>query len=729
MRKIFVLASLAVLVVLSLGGICATNAAVIPDIKINGEDGIVPITEGEPISLTVTFEPSELLLGSGEGYLICLGPQGFKRYNIASATWVNGLAPTYQGRRFWKIPHEVPLYGLSITPGVYMFFVGVDRTLDGHITQKYLTYDTVALVVSSLPCTSWVCNKWGTCQSNGTQTCESATGQPEGCQGNLPVLTQPCVPDCTTWICRSWGTCQPNKIQTCLVVEGLPAGCQGNPPVLTQPCIPPCTSWICDIWGTCQPNGTQTCTSIRGVPDGCQGTPPVLTQSCTPPPSPPSCNAYFNPNTITVGQTSTLNVNYANQFDSQIPYSCTGDIGSWMFSVSPGTGSASRTFSPVQSQTCILTVMNSVNITSTCSAAITVNPQPVPDIQITYLPPYGSYGEMLKGIVYGVDPSKYAVIVYIEVEPENWWGPKPLWAQPLTPINADGTWQCNITTGGCDPNATRVVAFLVPKDIDTSKYMCAPCFGLPNIPEALDSVIKDRYPVERTISFAGDIWTVKSRNCPAGPGPNLFSDSESSVNVDSAGLHLRIRKEDVKWFCSEVRNVNNYGYGTYMMQTHGRVDNLDPYHVFSGFLWDPKAFDAHFREIDMIEIAKWGDPNNTTNIQNVVQPCNQCPGCGGNCQRFQIDLTNQDNDLTHYLVWLPGKIEFRTYKGHYANGIIPPVTALVHMWTYTGLNIPEPGEENFRFNFWLFWGYPPLNGQNAEILITDFSWQPGEPNW
>jgi hypothetical protein len=40
----------------------------------------------------------------------------------------------------------------------------------------------------------------------------------------------------------------------------------------------------------------------------------------------------------------------------------------------------------------------------------------------------------------------------------------PETAQPLTAINPDGTWQCDITMDGIDEQATEIVAFVVPND-------------------------------------------------------------------------------------------------------------------------------------------------------------------------------------------------------------------------------------------------------------------------
>jgi hypothetical protein len=42
-----------------------------------------------------------------------------------------------------------------------------------------------------------------------------------------------------------------------------------------------------------------------------------------------------------------------------------------------------------------------------------------------------------------------------------WWI-KPYANDHVTEINCDGTWGCDITTGGIDEHATEVAAFLVP---------------------------------------------------------------------------------------------------------------------------------------------------------------------------------------------------------------------------------------------------------------------------
>jgi exo-beta-1,3-glucanase (GH17 family) len=109
------------------------------------------------------------------------------------------------------------------------------------------------------------------------------------------------------------------------------------------------------------------------------------------------------------------------------------------------------------------------------TAAILSTP---PSISFTVLPPIGSLLN-LEGIVKGVLPSEYKVAVYIYVN--GWWN-KPTFAEPLTRLACDGTFICNITTGGnSDAQATRIKAFLVP-----SAYSPPLLSGQATIPASID---------------------------------------------------------------------------------------------------------------------------------------------------------------------------------------------------------------------------------------------------
>ena len=344
-----------------------------------------------------------------------------------------------------------------------------------------------------------------------------------------------------------------------------------------------------------------------------------------------------------------------------------------------------------------------------------------PTITFIHVPEYPnpSY-EDLEGNVTGVTPADYPVAVYIRVG-DLWWT-KPTYASPLTTINPDGTWRCDITTGGNDRYATAVAAYLLPAGVEPP--ICGPCHELPEIPEAVAHA-QEHTKEPRTISFAGYDWEVKRADFSVGPGPNYFSDKEEDVWVDEEGLHLTISERDGKWYCTEVILDTSFGYGAYISQTHGRVDIIDPMMVLGLFTWDGGAKEQNYREMD-IEFARWGNADEYTNAQYVVQPCSQCPGCGNRCTRFRANLTDEDSDLTHYFVWNPGTVEFRTYYGKYSDSV-PPTSALVHNWTHSSEYVPEPGNEHIRFNFWLLGGNAPTSSQSDEVVISNFSWQEESP--
>lgn len=348
-----------------------------------------------------------------------------------------------------------------------------------------------------------------------------------------------------------------------------------------------------------------------------------------------------------------------------------------------------------------------------------------PQIKFTKVSHYGNANGYTSGKVSGVDFSQYKVAGYIEVDDALW--TKPTLAAPLTDISADGTFTFDITTGGCDAFAFRVLAFLVPANIDQEKIKCFPCCINYLVDEAVARASYKRSPKPKIIKFSGKDWTVKRRDCPGGPGGNLFSDDPRRVWVDQAGLHLTITKgKSGRWYSTEVILKKSFGYGIYRIVTNSRVDIYNENVVGGLFLWDTQACAFHNREIDILEFARWGNANEYTNAQNVVQPCNACPGCSDNCERFRVDLTNEDQLLTHFLIWTPKKAEFRTYRGKFASLPAPSDKNLVNSWVYDGSDLPEPGKEKVRFNLWLFGGNPPSDGKKADLVITDFAWTPIE---
>jgi hypothetical protein len=258
----------------------------------------------------------------------------------------------------------------------------------------------------------------------------------------------------------------------------------------------------------------------------------------------------------------------------------------------------------------------------------------------------------------------------------------------------------------------------------------------------------------RIIKFAGRLWVVKSGD-RRGPGPNCWSDSEQSVWVDENGwLHLRIRKENGRWYCAEVFTREYTCYGLHCFYTIGRLDNLDPNVVFAPFLYKDDR-----TEID-IEFTRWGEPNSQSNGQYVVQPsknrqpflvwkllreaistldrkliknfCFQKLFCRfqekflptmsnqellkkrGYLQEFMVALS--DNNTTHSIEWHAESIRFKSF---YKHGPEPDNEEdLICEWEYSEEDVPlETAHLNVHINLWLHQGRPPLYGQPVEMIV------------
>jgi len=81
-------------------------------------------------------------------------------------------------------------------------------------------------------------------------------------------------------------------------------------------------------------------------------------------------------------------------------------------------------------------------------------------IEFTHVPGKTS-NDWLEGVVKGVLPQDYKVAIYIKINGSCW--TKPTFAEPLTEIDCDGTFRCNIFTGGAnDKKASEVCAYLLP---------------------------------------------------------------------------------------------------------------------------------------------------------------------------------------------------------------------------------------------------------------------------
>ena len=335
----------------------------------------------------------------------------------------------------------------------------------------------------------------------------------------------------------------------------------------------------------------------------------------------------------------------------------------------------------------------------------------MPRIEWLNVPAYGEQGE-LTGNVIGLDPAVAKVAVYIFV---NGWWMKPSLEFPLTNIDQNGFWQVDITTGGVDEYATEIRAYVVPYD-----FTPEPVLGLGALPSVIDSIalakndtIRSK-PPRRTLSFSGYEWWIKYSPYAVGPGPNLFSDSQSNVWVDDEDqLHLQITKDGDYWKCAEVVSSSSFGFGTYRFYTIDGEGALNERVVFGLFTWNDEPNFNH-REID-IEFSRWGNPANR-NAQFVVQPWDKT----GNLTRFEEP---KDSGLSmHQFRWIADRVEFES-RSNVQLGVVGSGT-LTARWQYNGDDLPMPGGEAVRLNLWLLDGNPPSDNNPTSVIVAGFEFLP-----
>ena len=212
---------------------------------------------------------------------------------------------------------------------------------------------------------------------------------------------------------------------------------------------------------------------------------------------------------------------------------------------------------------------------------------------------------------------------------------------------------------------------------------------------------------ERIIHFAGVDWKVKNGG-PYGPGPNYWSDSPQSVWIDSLGrLHLKIRKENGRWYCAEVRTVNPTHYGEHRFLVNGFIDRMDKNIVLGLFVY---ADDLD--EID-IEYSKWGYEGKTDVGSYTVQPYST----PGNEYSFESPLDSAKT--THYFDWQSGYVMFGSMHGYFY-GAPPSDNYYIARWIYSGSDNPSDTRNlHTHINLWLNNGEAPQDLSVLEVIIKD----------
>ena len=118
----------------------------VPDIKANGSDGPLTITQSDNLIIEVMLDAGPHAGSPADWWILAHTPLGWYCYNPSSG-WQSGQKVTYQGALFDLDPYAV-LNMSGIPTGAYTFYFGVDGNMNGVIDYSSLNYDSVDITIT-----------------------------------------------------------------------------------------------------------------------------------------------------------------------------------------------------------------------------------------------------------------------------------------------------------------------------------------------------------------------------------------------------------------------------------------------------------------------------------------------------------------------------------------------------------------------------------------------------
>ncbi len=325
------------------------------------------------------------------------------------------------------------------------------------------------------------------------------------------------------------------------------------------------------------------------------------------------------------------------------------------------------------------------------------NTDPPPAVELTSVPLGLSGGpdalDFVEGRAIAAKPGQH-VVLYAQSS-GTWWV-QPFTDRPFTDIRSNSTWRNSTHLG------TQYAALLVD-----SSYVPSPTTQmLPGKGGAVLAVAiaKGRKYVPKNVHFSGYDW--EARQIPTARGGKTNPYDPANAWTDANGfLHLRIVRRADEWFCAEVSLTRSLGQGSYRFTVRD-VSHLDPAAVMTLYTWGSGRFHS---EVD-VEVSRWGNPADR-NAQYVVQPYYE----PANVSRFEAP----SGPLTFSFHWEPGRVSFRTGRGHVADSRSASIAE--HVFTS---GVPSPGGESVHMNLYVFGNTRIPMRSGAEVIIEKFEYFP-----
>jgi hypothetical protein len=211
--------------------------------------------------------------------------------------------------------------------------------------------------------------------------------------------------------------------------------------------------------------------------------------------------------------------------------------------------------------------------------------------------------------------------------------------------------------------------------------------------------------------------------------------------VDEAGgtLALRIRQEDLTWYCADVasaRDANDTqgrfaGYGTYRAWLEAPLDALDP-NVVVDWRFETAAGAGFMTQF--YAPGSPAGPGGQSNGRFAVLPIPEDAGAAAGAQEpFALDLSSPF--VTAYTTWEPGEVRFALYQGFIVNPDSPSAVLLAQA-TFTDASLPGglaiPADTDAPLHGFRTWladanddevGDPPANGEAFEAVVHDVDFE------
>jgi hypothetical protein len=122
-----------------------------PDIKANGSDSTITITQGDALSVNIELSPGSQDGEDADWWILMKTsdpkPNNWYYFNVPTKSWMLGRSVTLQRSLFDVDSKKVPKTS-GLTPGTYTFYIAVDMVMNGAIDVSEAFYDKIKVIIN-----------------------------------------------------------------------------------------------------------------------------------------------------------------------------------------------------------------------------------------------------------------------------------------------------------------------------------------------------------------------------------------------------------------------------------------------------------------------------------------------------------------------------------------------------------------------------------------------------